>query len=401
VDTLAGQRVLLGVTGGIAAYKAPALVRALRAEGAAVRVVMTRAAAEFVTPMSLQVVSGAAVGTDLFDPAYEAEIGHIELARWASVVLVAPATANVIAQLAHGMASDLLTTVLLATTAPVVFAPAMNTQMLRHPAVAANLTRLRDELGVTVVEPDAGDLACGEQGPGRMPDPPELIDGLLDALRPKRLRGQRVLLTVGPTRERIDAARFLTNPSSGRMGFAMARAARHLGAEVVVVAGPVSVPAPVGVRCVRVESALQMAAAVDAELAAGCDIAVFTAAVADFRPTEVSEGKRGKGTISESLALTRNPDILAGVCARSPRPYCVGFAAETGDLETKAVAKCARKGCDLIVGNDVSGGAAFGTDDNRVVLADAERVLVALGPASKVALAAQIWDAVLDVRARS
>lgn len=401
MDTLAGQRVLLGVTGGIAAYKAPALVRALRAEGATVRVVMTRAAAEFVTPMSLQVVSGAAVGTDLFDPAYEAEIGHIELARWADVVLVAPATANVIAQLAHGMASDLLTTVLLATTAPVVLAPAMNTQMLRHPAVAANLRRLRDEFGVTVVEPDAGDLACGEQGPGRMPDPPELVDGILCGLRPKPLRGQRVLLTVGPTRERIDAARFLTNPSSGRMGFAMARAARHLGAEVVVVAGPVSVPAPAGVHCVSVESARQMEAAVDAELAAGCDIAVFTAAVADFRPTEVSEGKRGKGTIAESLALTRNPDILAAVCARSPRPYCVGFAAETGDLEAKTIAKCARKGCDLIVGNDVSGGAAFGTDDNRVVLADAERVHAVLGPASKVALASQIWDAVLDVRARS
>lgn len=356
---------------------------------------MTQAAQQFVTPLSLQVVSGATVGTDLFDLDYEDKIGHIELARWPDVVLVAPATANFVGKLSNGLADDLLSTVMLATTAPVVIAPAMNTAMLHHPMVGANLARIQKLLPVTVVDPDSAELACKETGPGRMPDSDVLIEALVSTLAAKTLAGRRILVTVGPTRERLDDVRFLTNASSGKMGFAMCTAAVHLGAEVVAVAGPTSVTAPSGIEVVAVESAAEMAAAVERELERGVDIAVFTAAVCDATPKAVVPGKITKSELPQHLELDRTVDILASVCGRSERPFCVGFAAEAGDFESKTVQKCERKGADLMVGNDVSAGAAFNSDQNTVVVADAASVLDTAGPASKLAIARRVWQVIL------
>ena len=356
---------------------------------------MTRAAQEFVTPLSLQVVSGATVGTDLFDPDYEDKIGHIELARWPDVVLVAPATANFVGKLANGLADDLLSTVMLATTAPLVISPAMNSAMLHHPMVRYNLVRLEELLAATLIDPDTAELACKETGPGRMPDSDVIIDALVDALAPKPLAEKRVLVTVGPTRERLDDVRFLTNASSGKMGFAMCATARRLGADVVAVTGPTSVPPPSGVEVVAVESAAEMAAAVDAELQKSVDIAVFTAAVCDASPSSVVDGKITKTELPQQLDLTRTVDILATVCSRSQRPFCVGFAAEAGDVEARTVEKCRRKGADVMVGNDVSAGAAFGSDQNTVVVTDVKGVLESAGPDSKLAIASRVWQVIL------
>jgi phosphopantothenoylcysteine decarboxylase / phosphopantothenate---cysteine ligase len=396
------MRVLLGVSGGIAAYKAAGIVRALIKRGDEVRVVMTHGAQEFITPMTLQVLSNHPVSTELFDPTHESEIGHIELARWPDVILLAPATAQLIAKAAHGLADDLLTTVLLATTAPVVFAPAMNTQMYRNALVQANIARLVQVAGWTAVTPDAGFLACKEVGEGRLPDPPVLLDVLDRVMSPKPLAGQRVVISAGPTREHIDPARFISNPSTGKMGCALAQAAWLLGAQVELVLGPTGVEPPANVAVRRVTSAEQMAEAVWG-MAPQADVVVMTAAVADWRPAQSSEQKRAKSDMTGQLDLVRNPDILARLGelygpGKGSGPLLVGFAAESHDVEERGHAKLARKNAHLLVANKIGGAdSAFGADASSATVfyhAD-ERPNVRLGLASKDALARQIWEAIL------
>ena len=398
------MRVLLGVTGGIAAYKAAQLVRELKRRGDEVRVVMTQGAQEFITPMTLQVLSEQPVGTTLFDPTYESQIGHIELARWAEVALIAPATAQVIAKMAHGMADDLLTTVLLATRSPVVVAPAMNTQMWLHPAVQANLVRLRDVCGYHVVEPDAGQLACHEVGPGRLPDPEALLEAIDHALSPKPLRGKRVLISAGPTREHIDPARFVSNPSSGKMGYALAQVAARQGAQVTLVSGPVALPSPGGVTRVSVTSAVQMHQAIMAR-AQEADYIVKVAAVADWRPRDPSERKRTKDELQGRIELERNPDILAELGQRfgpgkARGPWIVGFAAESHDVVERGRAKRARKNAHMLIANQIGGeSSAFGADISQAyaIFADEGLGVEALGPAPKIELAAQMWRCILKL----
>lgn len=390
-----GKKVLLGVTGGIAAYKAPMLVRAFVAEGAEVRVVLTRGGAAFTTPLALQTVSGNRVATELLDPSEEYEIGHIELARWPDVVLVAPATANLLAKARGGFADDLLTTVLLATTAPVVVAPAMNTQMWQHAATQENVAVLRARPRTHLVEPDAGELACHEVGPGRLPDPPVLLAASERALRAGRLQGARVLVTAGPTREAFDDARFLSNPSSGRMGYAVASAAWAEGADVVLVSGPTTLPAPHGVQRVQVQTAREMDAAVRAEAA---DVAICAAAVADWRPSEPLDGKRGKHEGPWTPKLERTPDVLAGLATREGRPrVLIGFAAEAEAVVERARAKLSAKRLDGIVANSIRGGAAFGALDNEVwlVTQDAAREVPR---ASKQEIARAIVEWVIELQ---
>ncbi len=395
MSTLAGRRVLLGITGGIAAYKGPLIVRELTAAGATVRVVLSRAAAEFVTPLALQAVSHHAVGVDLFDPTYEQQIGHIELARWPDLILVAPATAHLLARLAHGLCDDLLTTVLTATRAPVVLAPAMNTQMWAHHAVARNVAQLRQD-GYHIVPPDSGELACQEVGAGRMPDPPELRLACLQALTPPILRGRRLVITAGPTAEPIDPVRFLTNRSSGKMGYAIAQAAALAGAQVTLVSGPTALTAPWGVQRVAVESAREMRDAVFAHAlqpGAQAHAVIKAAAVADYRPQHVADQKIKKTPGPMSLPLERNPDILGELCdlPAPQRPLLVGFAAETQDVERLAAEKLQRKPVDLLVANRVSGpDSAFGADTSSVLFLTPRESLGWFGPAPKETTAAEI-----------
>lgn len=362
------DNVLLGVSGGIAAYKACGLVRELKKRGDDVRAVMTEGAQQFVRPMTFQVLTENPVGVATFDPQYESEIGHIDLARWADAVLVAPATANLVARMAAGMGDDLLTTVLLATQAPVVVAPAMNTQMWEHPRVQANLETLRHTPRHRVVDPDAGELACKEVGPGRLPDPPVLLQAVDAALAEPILAGKQVLVTAGPTREFIDPARFISNPSSGKMGHCIAQAAAQFGADVTLVRGPVDLEVPAGVETVDVTTARQMHRAV-MQRAAQMDFVVKAAAVADWRAAEESDDKVKKEEMSETLQLARNPDILADLGERfgpegnEEGPVLIGFAAESGDIVERARQKMKRKGAHLIVANRIGGGdSAFGAD---------------------------------------
>ncbi|WP_439470413.1 bifunctional phosphopantothenoylcysteine decarboxylase/phosphopantothenate--cysteine ligase CoaBC [Brevundimonas sp.] len=372
--SLSGRKVLLIVGGGIAAYKALELVRLLKKSGAEVMSVLTSAGAEFVTPMSLAALTGHPVRQALFMPEDETAMGHIELSRWADLVVVAPATAGLIAKAANGLADDLASTTLLATDKKVLLAPAMNVRMWLHPAVQANVERLKgfDGFhGVAVVGPDEGEMACGEFGPGRMAEPAAIlsaIQGLLAGPDGRPLTGRRAVITAGPTFEPIDPVRGLTNRSSGKQGYAIATALAELGAEVTLVSGPVALDAPVGVTRVWVESAREMQAEVQKHLPA--DIAVMSAAVADWRVDGVASGKIKKAPGGPpSLALIENPDILAGVSkpGKSRPTLVVGFAAETSDLEGNARAKLSRKGCDWIVGNDVSDDV-FGADGNTVTL---------------------------------
>lgn len=365
--SLQGKRILLGVTGGIAAYKSAELTRRLKDEGADVRVVMTKGAREFVTPLTFQAVSGNPVGTDLLDPAAEAAMGHIELARWADLVLIAPASADVIAKLAAGLADDLLTTLVLATAAPVLVAPAMNQQMYAHPATQANLATLKAR-GVLLLGPASGNQACGEVGPGRLLEPLELVAMVSAYFVPKALLGKKIVITAGPTREPIDPVRYLSNHSSGKMGYALAEAAVAAGAETVLVSGPVSLPVPPGVRRLSVESAAEMHAAVLAEIG-NSSIFIGCAAVADYRLASVAPQKIKKTSDELELKLVKNPDILAEVSARPDRPFCVGFAAETEQVLTHAESKLQRKKLDMICANDVSQtGLGFGCDDNAVTV---------------------------------
>lgn len=366
--SLAGRKILLGVCGGIAAYKSAVLVRRLQDAGAEVRVVLTANAARFVTATTFQALSGHPVRSSLWDEAAEAAMGHIELARWADVVLVAPASADTLARLAHGLADDLLATLCLASEAPLVVAPAMNRQMWAHPATQANLGLLRQR-GVQVLGPAAGSQACGETGAGRMLEPEQLVAALSADGPVAQLSGLRVVVTAGPTHEDVDPVRFIGNRSSGRMGFAVAAEAVRAGAVVTLVAGPVALATPPGVRRVDVRSALQMRDAVDAALP-GADLFIAAAAVADFRPAAVLGRKFHKGEGKLELELVENPDILAGVAAlpNGQRPFVVGFAAETEDLETRAEAKRRRKGADLIAANLVGADLAFDRDDNALLL---------------------------------
>ena len=371
------KRILLIVGGGIAAYKALELVRLLRKAGVAVRPILTQAGAQFVTPLSLSALCEDRVYSDLFALTDEAEMGHIELSRSADLVVVAPATADLMAKSAHGLASDLASTALMATDKPVLMAPAMNVRMWRHAATQRNLARLKAD-GVAFVGPDEGSMACGEFGPGRMAEPAAICDAVLaalgqgtagDAARP--LAGKRALVTAGPTVEAIDPVRMLTNRSSGKQGYAIAAALAELGAEATLVSGPTALATPAGVCRVDVESAREMLRACQAALPA--DIAVCVAAVADWRPAEAPLRKIKKdGSAPQPIVLVENPDILALLSKDARRPRLViGFAAETDDLEAHAAAKLARKGCDWIVANDVSIAGVMGGDENAVALVTA------------------------------
>ena len=364
-------RVLLIIGGGIAAYKCLDLIRRGRERGLSFRCVMTGAAAQFVTPLAVAGLAGEKVYQDLFSLTDEAEMGHIRLSREADLVVVAPATADLMAKMAAGLADDLASTLLLASDKPILIAPAMNPQMWGHPATRRNLARLAGD-GVLQVGPNPGDMACGEVGAGRMAEPHEILDAIERALapRPQPLRGRRAVVTSGPTREPLDPVRYLSNHSSGRQGHAIARALVEAGAEVTLVSGPVGEPDPPGARVIRIESACEMLAAVEAALPA--DIAVFAAAVADWRPAALPAEKIKKrtGEAPPAIALVENPDILGSVARGPRRPgLVVGFAAETGDLEAKARAKLARKGCDWLLANDVSpGSGVFGGERNRILL---------------------------------
>ena len=374
---LNGRRILLIISGGIAAYKSLELIRRLRDRGAAVRAVMTAAAAHFVTPLSVAALCEDKVYTDLWSLTDESEMGHIRLSREADLVVVAPASADLIARMAAGLADDLATTVLLASDKPVLIAPTMNLMMWSHPATQANLATLAAR-GIVRVGPGSGELACGEVGSGRMAEPLEIaaaIEKMLQSRDP-RLAGRRALVTSGPTREPIDPVRYISNHSSGKQGHAIAAALARLGAETVLVSGPTQEPAPPGVEIVQVETAVEMLAACETALPA--DVAVMAAAVADWRVESVAEHKLKKdGAGPPALRLAENPDILASIARRSnDRPQLViGFAAETDDIVANARAKRVRKGCDWILANDVSpGSGTFGGDRNTIHLVDTDRV---------------------------
>ncbi|WP_327796188.1 bifunctional phosphopantothenoylcysteine decarboxylase/phosphopantothenate--cysteine ligase CoaBC [Acidocella facilis] len=366
------KRILLIVSGGIAAYKALELVRLASKAGLGVTAVLTKAGAEFVTPLSLQALTGEKIYQDLFSLTDDSEMGHIELSRAADLVVVAPASADILAKMTAGLADDLASTLLLATDKRVLVAPAMNVRMWQHPATETNIGTLKAR-GVLVVEPDEGPMACGEYGPGRLAEPPVILAGILAALNDGLLKGKHAIVTSGPTHEPIDPVRYIANRSSGKQGHAIAQALAALGARVTLVSGPVALPDPFGVELVKVETARQMQAAVQAALPA--DIAVCAAAVGDWRPqTEAEQKLKKDGSGATALSLTENPDILAGLSAPSPtRPKLViGFAAETERLAEHAAAKRARKGCDWLVANNVGGTGIMGGDENEVLLLTAD-----------------------------
>lgn len=388
-----GRQVLLGVTGGIAAYKSADLVRRLRETGADVRVVMTRGAQAFVTPLTFQAVSGNPVHTALLDDVSESGMGHIELARWADLVLVAPATASFIARLAHGLADDLLSTICLATTSPLVLAPAMNQQMWLNPATQANCAQL-NERGVQMAGPATGGQACGETGPGRMMEPEDLVAFLCAASAPV-LAGKHVVVTAGPTYEDIDPVRYIGNRSSGRMGFAIAEAAARSGARVSLIAGPVNLATPRGVQRTDVRSAREMRDAA-VTLAASADVFIGVAAVADFTPEHPQTQKIKKGASKLEIGLVGTPDILSEVAGLKDRPFTVGFAAETEKLKEHALEKLSAKRLDMIAANRV-GQADLGFDSEyNEILVLAPGYEKHLGTGSKQKLAHLLMEEVAD-----
>jgi phosphopantothenoylcysteine decarboxylase/phosphopantothenate--cysteine ligase len=395
------RRILLVVSGGIAAYKAPELARALVKNGHVVRCVLSEAARQFVAPLALQTVSGEPVRSALFDLDGESRIGHIELADWAELVVIAPATADLLAKLAHGLADDLASTLLLATRAPVLAAPAMNVNMWSHPATQANVGTLRSR-GVLFLGPEAGELACGWEGLGRMSEPAEIAAQAELLLAPKSLAGLRVVVTAGGTREPLDPVRAITNRSSGKMGFALAAEAARRGAESVLIAGQSLLPTPAGVKRIDVGSALDMRDAVLREQA-GAAIVVMAAAVADFRPAMVADHKIKKEDLAEgagiTLELLPNPDILAEISRERGARIVVGFAAESHDVLAAARRKLARKGCDLLVANDISrGDAGFEVDANAVTLLTPDGEVEELPLLSKREVAARIFDRIEKLR---
>ena len=364
---LKGKQIILGVTGGIAAYKAVELLRLLTKAGADVHVIMTRSAQEFITPLTFQTLSVNPVHTELFSLIAEREIGHIALADRADLFIIAPATANVIGKIASGIADDMLSTTVMATKAPVLFAPAMNVNMYTNPIYRENEAKLR-RFGYLFVPPEKGELACGWVGEGKLAAVESIFEAAVAALTPDDLAGQTVLITAGPTREELDPVRFITNHSSGKMGYALARAAQRRGARVILVSGPVNLPAPAGVELVPVVSAEEMYAAV-MERAGDCTVIIKAAAVADYRPLQRSGEKIKKKSDELSLQLVKTPDILAALGALKAHPYLVGFAAETDNLKDFAAKKLQAKNADMIVANDVSQpDAGFDVDTNRAVL---------------------------------
>ena len=383
---LTNRHILIGITGGIAAYKAAELTRLFKGVGAEVRVVLTDAGAEFITPLTLQALSGNPVHQSLLDPEAEQGMGHIELARWADLIIVAPATADFMARLSSGMANDLLTTLCLATDAPIALAPAMNQAMWRDPRTQQNLETLLSQ-GVNIFGPGSGEQACGDTGPGRMLEPTQIMQACADLIAAGPLEGKQVVITAGPTREAIDPVRFISNHSSGKMGYALAEAAAKAGAAVTLISGPVALATPNGVQRVGVESAQEM---LEASLiaASSADIFIGAAAVADYRPVMVADQKikKGEEEVMEIL-LTKNPDIIATIATLEPRPFMVGFAAETENVIAYARSKLERKGLDLVIANDVSqSDIGFNSDQNEVVVVGAGGE-IAMPRASKAALA--------------
>ncbi len=390
------MKIVLGVSGGLAAYKTPELVRRLRDAGAEVRVVITPNAARFVSALSLATVSGHSVISDQWGDPGNGGVDHIELARWAELLLIAPATANIIAKLAVGIADDALSTYAVAHREAILLAPAMNTFMLLHPTVQQNLATLR-ERGVGIMEPDQGLLACGDEGAGRMPDPPVIVERVQQLFRSRDLEGRSVLVTAGPTREPIDPVRFVSNRSSGKMGYALADAARRRGAAVTLVSGPTSLPAPAGVTVVMVTTADEMRNAVMGALPRN-QIVIKAAAVADYSPVTVAPQKIRKGN-GEELTLTfrRTPDILAEIAAVRPRPFLVAFAAETESVEEHAREKLLRKNADLIVANDVADASiGFDSDQNEVLVIARDGRSTKVEKAPKFVVANRILDLVVE-----
>ncbi|MDA1073184.1 MAG: bifunctional phosphopantothenoylcysteine decarboxylase/phosphopantothenate--cysteine ligase CoaBC [Proteobacteria bacterium] len=395
---LAGRNIIVGITGGIAAYKAPALVRALTSIGANVQVVMSASAHQFVTATTLQAVSGRPVRDDLWDEGAEAAMGHIELARWADAIMVAPATANFLAELAAGLAGDLLSTLCLATDAPILIAPAMNQAMWKHPATARNVATLIND-GVGIIGPGEGAQACGDFGPGRMLEPDALVGALEKVFAPPILEGLRVMITAGPTREAIDPVRYISNHSSGKQGFAIAAAAARSGADVTLICGPTNLPTPQGCRRIDINSAQDLFDAVQADLP-GQHIFIGVAAVADYRPLAAAEQKIKKqvrGSNTMTLELTENPDVIASVAQAANPPLVVGFAAETQNALPAAREKRLRKQLDAIVVNDVSqAGIGFNSDHNAATLIWDEGEL-ALQLQSKDQLAQALLDQLVRI----
>lgn len=387
MSSLSNKQILLGVTGGIAAYKSADLVRRLQDAGAQVRVVMTTAAQEFITPLTMQALSGNPVHTALLDPSAEAGMGHIQLARWADLILIAPASANFIARLVQGQGDDLLTTICLATAAPIALAPAMNQGMWSNVSTQTNLQILR-ERKVKIFGPDAGSQACGDVGLGRMLEPLQLIEEASALFQSGILAGKKVVITAGPTRESIDPVRYISNHSSGKMGYALAQAAMEAGAVTVLISGPSSLAAPERVQYISVTTAEQMLQASLAH-ASGCDIFIAAAAVADYR-VEQTDSQKIKKTLAESLTLTlvKNPDIVGTIAALKIKPYTVGFAAESENLVGYAKQKLQQKNLDLIIANNISSDdIGFNSDDNAVTIIDTKQEILELTKRSKQQLA--------------
>jgi phosphopantothenoylcysteine decarboxylase/phosphopantothenate--cysteine ligase len=396
---LAGKRIVLGVTGGIAAYKSAEILRLLVKEGAHVRVIMTKNAREFITPLTLQTLSGNPVSTETFDLTQESEIGHIRLADTADAILIAPASANIIAKLANGIADDLLSTVLLATTAPVLIAPAMNVHMYAHPIVQENIRKLKS-LGYSFTEPAEGFLACGYEGKGRLADPADIVEDVQAVLTKKDLCGEHIIVTAGPNAEPIDPVRFITNRSTGKMGFAMARVAWRRGANVTLVSGPTSLDPPRGVRFSSVRTALEMQKTI-LDHYPTATIIVSAAAIADYRPARVAPQKIKKMDGNFSIELTRNPDILGELSAQKGNRLHVGFATETENVLENAARKLHIKNLDMIVANDVTQeGAGFAHDTNIVTIIDRTERRETLPLMSKDEVAHAVYDRLLTLKER-
>ena len=399
---LNGRRILVGITGGIAAYKVAELVRLLVKSRAEVRVVMTAGAKEFITPLTLQALSGNPVHHTLLDPAAEAGMGHIELAKWADLIIVAPATANFIAQFAAGMANDLLSTLCLATEAPVAIAPAMNQAMWKTPRTQRNITSFSSDLNVFVWGPESGEQACGDVGPGRMLEPAQLMECVLGHFKSGALQGKSVVITAGPTREAIDPVRYISNHSSGKMGYALAVAAQAAGANVTLISGPVSLSAPKGVALQMVSTASEMLSSAETLAEGGCDIFIAAAAVADYRVSAVAEQKIKKTNDDMVIELSKNPDIVATIAARKAKPFTVGFAAETQNVLAYAKDKLLRKNLDMIIANDVSDSRiGFNSEDNEVTVlwqnkASGADEQVAFSLQSKAQLATNIIELIAE-----
>ena len=392
---LNSKQIVLGVSGGIAAYKSVELLRLLKKQGADVRVIMTRNACRFVGTITFEALSENQVYTDVFESGEDSAIRHIRWAEQADAVVIAPATANIIGKYANGIADDALSTFLLAVKSPVIVCPAMNVNMYQHPAVQRNLETLKSD-GCTILDPASGLLACGT-GPGRLPEPPDIVDRIAHALTPKDFIGKRVLVTAGPTREFFDPVRYISNPSSGKMGFAIARAAEHRGASVTLVAGPVNLPDPPNIAVIRVTTAEEMAQAVFDKME-GSDIIIKSAAVSDYRPKDIADHKIKKGDEENILILSKNQDILKALGQRKKHQILVGFAAETQALEANASKKLAEKNLDMIVGNLVNvSGSGFGTDTNQVTLFYRNGTKESPPVMEKEAVANMILDRILKI----